>query len=91
VAVRVWSAKGAKGGRKARRGFVLSSPFVAFVARSTGAEEGEEATWERHLALLRSRFSPVHDLDDTRQARHGVYYAKKKPPTLAAIQALPGI
>ena len=46
---------------------------------------------ERYVALLWSRFSLVHDLDDTRQARYGVYYTKKKPLTLAAIQDLPGI
>jgi len=43
------------------------------------------------VTLLWSRFSLVHDLDDARQARYGVYYTKKKPLTLAAIQDLPGI
>ena len=43
------------------------------------------------MTLLWSRFSLVHDLDDMRQARYGVYYTKKKPLTLAAIQDLPGI
>jgi hypothetical protein len=33
----------------------------------------------------------VHDLDDTRQSRHGVYYTKKKPLTIAALEDLPGI
>ena len=46
---------------------------------------------ERFVTLLWSRFSLVHDLDDTRQARYGVYYTKKKPLTLAAIEGLPGI
>ena len=46
---------------------------------------------ERYVSLLWPRFSLVHDLDDTRQARYGVYYTKKKPLTLAAIQDLPGI
>ena len=43
------------------------------------------------MTLLWSRFSLVYDLDDMRQARYGVYYAKKKPLALAAIQDLPGI
>ena len=46
---------------------------------------------ERLVALLWSRFSLVHDLDDTRQAHYGVYYSKKKPLTLTAIRELPGI
>ena len=46
---------------------------------------------ERFVTLLWSRFSLVHDLDDTRQARYGVYYTKKKPLTLAAIKDSPGI
>ena len=43
------------------------------------------------MTLLWSRFSLVHDLDDMRQTRYGVYYTKKKPLTLAAIKDLPGI
>jgi hypothetical protein len=46
---------------------------------------------DRYLALLWPSFSLVHDLDDTRQARYGVYYTKKKPLTLAALDNLPGI
>ena len=46
---------------------------------------------ERFLQLLWPLVSLVHDLDDTRQARYGVYYTKKKPLTLAAIKELPGI
>jgi hypothetical protein len=41
--------------------------------------------------MLWSRFSLVHALDDTRQARYGVYYTKKKPLTVAAIKDPPGI
>ena len=37
------------------------------------------------------RFRLVHDLDDTHQARYGVYYSQKKPLTLAALEGLPGI
>jgi hypothetical protein len=33
----------------------------------------------------------VHDLDDTCQARYGVYYTQKRPLTLAALQKKPGI
>jgi hypothetical protein len=32
-----------------------------------------------------------YDLDDTRQARYGVYYSQKKPLKLAALKDLPGI
>jgi len=46
---------------------------------------------ERFLQLLWPLVSLVHDLDNTRQARYGVYYTKKKPLTLAAIKELPGI
>lgn len=46
---------------------------------------------ERFVALLWPLVSLVHDVDDTREARYGVYYTKKKPLTLAAIKDLPGI
>ena len=46
---------------------------------------------ERFVALLWPAFRLVHDLDDTRQARYGVYYTKKRPLTLAALQEKPGI
>jgi hypothetical protein len=46
---------------------------------------------ERYVTLLWPLISLVHDVDDTRGARYGVYYTKKKPLTLAAIKGLPGI
>jgi hypothetical protein len=46
---------------------------------------------ERFVASLWPLVSLVHDVDDTREARYGVYYTKKKPLTLAAIKDLPGI
>ncbi len=46
---------------------------------------------DRYVELLWPAFRLVHDLDDTRQARYGVYYSQKKPLTLAALEGLPGI
>jgi len=41
---------------------------------------------DRYLNLLWSSFRLVHDLDDTRKNEYGVYYTKKRPLTLAALQ-----
>lgn len=46
---------------------------------------------DRYVELLWPAFRLVHDLDDSRQARYGVYYSQKKPLTLAALEDLPGI
>jgi hypothetical protein len=46
-------------------------------------ERGEE----RYVDLLRPAFRLVHDIDDTRPARYGVYYTKRKPLTAAALNA----
>jgi hypothetical protein len=46
---------------------------------------------DRYVELLWPAFRLVHDLDDTRQARYGVYYSQKKPLELAALGDLPGI
>jgi len=46
---------------------------------------------ERYVELLWPAFRLVNDLDDTRQAKYGVYYTQKKPLTLAAIEDLLGI
>ena len=46
-------------------------------------ERGEE----RYIDLLRPAFRLVHDIDDTRAARYGVYYTKRKPLTAAALNA----
>lgn len=41
---------------------------------------------DRYLDLLWSQFSLVHDIDDTRMAKYGSYYNKKRPLTLAAFE-----
>ena len=47
---------------------------------------------DRYLDLLWQQFRMVHDIDDTRKARYGVYYDKKRPLTLAAFDdTSPGI
>jgi hypothetical protein len=46
---------------------------------------------DRYVELLWSKFRLVHDLDDTRDARYGVYYTQKKPLKSAALEGLPGI
>jgi len=46
---------------------------------------------ERYVEFLWPLFHLVHDVDDTRQARYGVYYTQKKPLTLAALPQFPGI
>lgn len=46
---------------------------------------------DRYVELLWPAFRLVHDLDDTHQARYGVYYSQKKPLKLAALEGLPGI
>jgi len=46
---------------------------------------------DRYVELLWPAFRLVHDLDDTRQARYGVYYSQKKPLSLAALENVPGI
>lgn len=50
-------------------------------------ERGED----RYVELLWPAFRLVHDLDDTRETRYGVYYSQKKPLRLAALEGLSGI
>ena len=50
-------------------------------------ERGED----RYVQLLWPSFGVVHDLDDTRSNRYGVYYTKGKPLSAAAVKGLPGI
>lgn len=38
---------------------------------------------DRYLEFIWSKISLVHDIDDTRVARYGVYYTRKNPLTLA--------
>ena len=45
----------------------------------------------RYIELLWDSVSVIHDVDDTRQARYGVYYTRKKPLSPAALQKRPGI
>lgn len=46
---------------------------------------------ERYIQMLWPLCSVVIDVDDTRRARYGAYYTKRKPLSLAAIRKVPGI
>jgi hypothetical protein len=46
---------------------------------------------DRYVELLWPAFRLVNDLDDTREARYGVYCSQKKPLTLAASEDVPRI
>lgn len=47
---------------------------------------------DRYVGYLWNTFRLVHDIDDTRQSKYGVYYNQKRPLTLAALENdLPGI
>ena len=46
---------------------------------------------DRFVTYLWPHVSLVHDVDDTREARYGVYYSKKKPLTGAALKKSEGI
>ena len=46
---------------------------------------------DRYVSYLWPLFSMVHDVDDTRQAKYGTYYTKRKPLTAAALGLQPGI
>jgi len=48
-------------------------------------ERGED----RYVAYLWRQFHLVQDVDDTRQARYGLYYTQKKPLTAAALADRP--
>ena len=87
-----------------RWGMVSEAPIHVFPAtpsKCPGLQAADYFLWalqrlyerheERFVALLWPLVSLVHDVDDTREARYGVYYTKKKPLTLAAIKDLPGI
>jgi hypothetical protein len=45
----------------------------------------------RYIELLWDSVSVIHDVDDTRQTKYGIYYTQKKPLTAAALQKRPGI
>jgi hypothetical protein len=50
-------------------------------------EKGED----RFVKLLWPAFGAVHDVDDTREARYGVYYNKKRPLSAAVSKASHGV
>ncbi len=45
-------------------------------------ERGED----RYVLYLQPAFRFIHDIDDTRNARYGMYYTRKKPLTLEALK-----
>ena len=65
-------------------------------ANDTGLQVADYFTWalqrlyerreDRYLEYLRKSFRLVQDIDDTREARYGVYYSRKKPLTAAAFE-----
>ena len=46
---------------------------------------------DRYIQFVWQKIRLVHDLDDTRADKYGVFYTQKKPLTIAALQDLPGI
>ncbi|MBM3127633.1 MAG: DUF3800 domain-containing protein [Chloroflexi bacterium] len=46
---------------------------------------------DRYIQFVWDKVRLVHDLDDTRADKYGVFYTQKKPLTLAALPDLPGI
>ena len=46
---------------------------------------------DRFLGFIWPQCSLIHDVDDTRRARYGIYYTQKRPLTLAALEEVPGI
>ena len=84
---------------------IISEAPIHVVPSAPGNHPGLQATdyilWalqrlyerreERYIAFLWPLIRLVHDVDDTREARYGVYYTKKKPLTAAALNDLPGI
>ena len=62
----------------------------------TGLQVADYFTWalqrlyerreDRYLEFLRKSIYLVQDIDDTREARYGAYYTRKKPLTIAALE-----
>jgi hypothetical protein len=92
--------------RFAQQWGIATSPDIVVIPKSSQESGGFQAAdyflWslqrfyerreDRYLDLLWNSFRLVHDLDDTRTTRYGVYYTQKKPLTLAALEKdLPGI
>ena len=88
----------------AQRGIASDAPIHVIPAtppESPGLQAVDYFLWalqrlyehkeDRYVELLWPAFRLVHDLDDTRAARYGVYYSQKKPLTLAALEGLSGI
>lgn len=65
-------------------------------ANDTGLQVADYFTWalqrlyerreDRYVEYLRKSFRLVQDIDDTREARYGAYYTRKKPLTTAALE-----
>jgi hypothetical protein len=84
----------------ARKWGILGDGPIAIEARqpweSVGLQAADYFLWalqrayergeSRYIEYLRNLCSLVHDVDDTRGAKYGVYYSRKRPLTLAAIQ-----
>jgi hypothetical protein len=92
--------------RFAKQWDISSSPEIDVIQKSSQENGGFQAVdyflWslqrfyerneDRYLELLWKSVRLVHDLDDTRQSKYGVYYTHKKPLTLAALENnTPGI
>ena len=71
-------------------------------ARSTGLQAADYLLWalqrfyergeDRYVELMWPTFHLVHDIDDTRKTKYGVYYTQKKPLTREALkERTPGI
>jgi len=82
-----------------RRGLRASSAFQVLTRHShqeAGLQAADYFLWalqrlyerreDRYVTYMWSQISLVHDPDDTREAPYGVYYTKKKPLSLAALE-----
>lgn len=84
---------------------IVSQAYIHVVAAtpqiSLGLQAADYFLWalqrfyerreDRFFNLLWPAFRLVRDLDDTRQARYGIYYTQKRPLTLATLPDEPGI
>jgi hypothetical protein len=88
----------------AQQGIASSAPIHVFPRTPPGCAGLQAADYflwalqrlyerreDRYVRLLWPAFRLVHDLDDTRQAKYGVYYTQKKPLNAAALEDSPGI
>ncbi len=86
--------------RFAQQWGIASSPDIKVIPKSSHESGGFQAVdyflWslqrfyerreDRYLDLLWNSFRLVHDIDDSRKNPYGVYYTRKKPLTLAALE-----